>query len=429
MNKSAPTSLFQAPPDMLDKLPASVIVVLKEQIIYANPAALSLFQAGSPDQVLGHSVEDFLHPLDYQRVMARIRRAERTQFTNPPTEYRIYTCARELRIIGMMSTTYMIDGQPGLLAVFMDMTERSVIEQRLRETDEQFRRMMNTMQDVFYRTDAEGITRYVCPAVKDVLGFTANEIIGRPAADFYPNPQDRENLKKAILEQGFVRDFPGQMQRKDGRVIDISISSTVILDEEGKYAGVEGIWRDITERRQLERELERLATTDELTGIANRRQILQQLDHVHKRFVRLHHPLVVFILDLDFFKRINDQYGHVAGDVLLKEFILRVSQQIREIDYLGRLGGEEFLLILDETSQDTAEQIGQRILEAIRQTPFHIAPDVDVTVTVSIGATCAQHTDSSITLLLEHADRALYFAKENGRDKLCWYCGAPNDSA
>lgn len=412
---------FQAPPDTLDRLPVSVIVLLNGQFIYANPAALSLLQAGSPEQVLGRSVEDFLHPLDYQRVMARIRRAERTQFTNPPTEYRIYTCARELRIIGMMSTTYMVEGQPGLLATFMDMTERSVIEQRLRETDEQFQRMMNTMQDVFYRTDAEGITRFVCPAVKEILGYTASEIIGRPASDFYPNPQDREKLKKAILEHGYVRDFPGQMRRKDGRIIDISISSTVILDEEGKYAGVEGIWRDITERRQLERELERLATTDELTGIANRRQILLQLDHAHKRFIRLHHPLVVFILDLDFFKRVNDHFGHVAGDELLKEFIARVSHQIREIDYLGRLGGEEFLVILDETGQETAEQIGQRILQAVRQTPFKLAPGISVSITVSIGATFAHPVDNSTTELLEHADKALYAAKERGRDQIFWY--------
>ena len=415
-------ALFQAPPDILDQLPASVIVVLKERIIYANPAALSLLQAETPDQVLGHSVDEFLHPLDYQRVIARIRRAVDTQFTNPPTEYRIYTCAHGLRVIGMMSTSYDVAGQPGLLAVFMDMTERSAMEQRLRETDEHFHRMMNTMQDVFYRTDAEGITRYVCPAVKDVLGYSATEIIGRPAADFYPNPQDRDNLQKAIKDQGFVRDFPGQMQRKDGQIIDISISSTAILDEEGKFAGIEGIWRDITERRQLERELERLATTDELTGIANRRQILQQLDHVHKRFIRLHHPLVVFILDLDFFKRVNDQYGHVAGDVLLKEFIARVKQQIREIDYLGRLGGEEFIVILDETDEKTAEQIGQRILEAVRQMPFKISPDVSVPVTVSIGATCARQRDKTITQLLEHADRALYAAKGNGRDQLRWHC-------
>ena len=258
--------------------------------------------------------------------------------------------------------------------------------------------------------------------MKDVLGYSATEIIGRPAADFYPNPQDRDNLQKAIKDQGFVRDFPGQMQRKDGQIIDISISSTAILDEEGKFAGIEGIWRDITERRQLERELERLATTDELTGIANRRQILQQLDHVHKRFIRLHHPLVVFILDLDFFKRVNDQYGHVAGDVLLKEFIARVKQQIREIDYLGRLGGEEFIVILDETDEKTAEQIGQRILEAVRQMPFKISPDVSVPVTVSIGATCARQRDKTITQLLEHADRALYAAKGNGRDQLRWHC-------
>lgn len=415
-------SLNQPPSDILNRLPVSVIIVLKDQIIFANPAALSLLQADSQEDVIGHNVQDFLHPLDYQRVIARIRRAERTEFTNPPTEYRIYTCARELRIIGMMSTSYMVDGQPGLLSAFMDMTERSAMEQRLRESDEHFHRMMNTMQDVFYRTDAEGITRYVCPAVKDILGYTASEIIGRPAADFYPNPGERDKLKKAILEHGFVRDFPGQMQRKDGRIIDISISSTVILDEEDKFAGVEGIWRDITERRKLERELERLATTDELTGIANRRQILQQLDHAYKRFIRLNHSLVLFILDLDFFKNVNDQYGHVSGDTLLKEFIARVKQQIREIDYLGRLGGEEFLLILDETSKETAEQIGQRILQTVRQTPFDLGTGISVSITVSIGATSARHKDAKITELLEHADKALYAAKDSGRNKICWYC-------
>ncbi len=413
--------LMMAPPDALDRLPISVIIVVNDKFLYANPAALHLMQAKNPADLLGHSINEFLHPLDQPRVLARVRRAERDNVTNPVSEYRIYTCKRTLLVVGMMSVTYPVQGEIGLLAAFMDLTERSALENRLRESEEHFQRMMNTMQDVFYRTDAAGITRYVCPAVKQVLGYEAAEIIGKPASDFYPNPQDRERLKQTILSQGFVRDFAGQMKCKNGAIIDISISSTVILDEEGNYAGVEGIWRDITERRNLERELERRATTDELTGIANRRTILEQLNHAHKRFLRLNQSLVIFILDLDFFKRINDQFGHVAGDKLLKEFIKTVQQQIREIDLLGRLGGEEFVLILDDTPQNKADQMGRRILEVVQATLFDIGMQHPVSITVSIGAACALPTDSTLTGLLEHADAALYTAKAQGRNQLCWY--------
>lgn len=408
------------PPDVLDHLPVCVVIVHREKLVYANPAACRLFQADHPEDILGHSINEFIHPLDQQRVLARVRRAEETPFTNPPTEYRIYTCKHNLVVIGMTSTTYVYRGEISLLAAFMDMTERTAMETRLRESDEQFQRMMNTMQDVFYRTDARGITRYVCPAVKQVLGYSAEEIVGRPAADFYPDPSDREALKEAILREGFVRDFPGQMCRKDGQIIDISISSTVILDEEGKFAGVEGIWRDITERRNLERELERRASTDELTGIANRRTILEQLSHVLQRHRRYHQPLTVFILDLDHFKVVNDRYGHMAGDQLLKQVVSTIQIQLRNVDLFGRLGGEEFILILDDTLPEQAEEIGKRILDCVQGQAFEISGMEPIRMTVSIGASSAQPEDLTLTSLLERADKALYRAKESGRNRMCW---------
>ncbi len=411
---------------LIEQLPAAVLLIVRARVVFANPAALSLLQAQSPEDVIGREIYGFIHPLDASRILARVQRALRhPHTTNPPTEYRIYTCRRELRVIGMTSTSYTHQHEPALLASFIDLTERSAMEMRLRETEEQFQRMMHTMLDVFYRTDAEGITRYVCPAVQQVLGYSAEEIIGRPAADFYPHPEDRERLKQAILAQGFVRDFPGQMCRKDGQVIDISISSTVLFDEEGKFAGVEGIWRDITERRNLERELERRAPTDELTGIANRRTILEQLTAAFERFARKHRPLVVCILDLDFFKRINDNYGHVVGDRLLKAVVRTVQHEIRAVDRFGRLGGEEFIVILEDTDRMAATHIAQRILERVRQTAFDLALAEPVHITLSIGATQAQPADTQPTQLLEHADSALYAAKEGGRDQLCWFEPVP----
>lgn len=409
------------PLDLIERLPAAVLIIAQRRFVYANPAALSFMQAQTPDELIGREVFEFLHPLDAPRIIARIRRAvSSTDLINPPSEYRVYTCRRVLRVIGMTSTSYAFQGESALLACFIDFTERSQLESHLRKTEEQFQRMMNTMLDVFYRTDAEGITRYVCPAVQQVLGYSAEEIIGRPAANFYPNPADREQLKQAILAHGFVRDFPGQMRRKDGQIIDISISSTIILDEEGKFAGVEGIWRDITERRKLERELERRATTDELTGIANRRTILDGLTAALERFHRKHRPMVVLILDLDFFKRINDEFGHVAGDRLLKAIVRAVQHEIRTIDHFGRLGGEEFIIILEDTRREAATQIAERILHRVRHTTFDLATPHPIHMTLSIGATESQAIDETLTALLERADSALYAAKNQGRDQLCW---------
>jgi diguanylate cyclase (GGDEF)-like protein/PAS domain S-box-containing protein len=300
------------------------------------------------------------------------------------------------------------------------MSERAAMERRLRETDENFQRIMNTMQDVFYRTDAQGITRYVCPAVKNVLGYDAQEIIGLPAAAFYPDMRERDALIAAIREQGFVHDFPGRMRRKDGVIIDISISTQALRDEQGQYAGVEGIWRDITQRKAMERELERMATHDDLTGLANRREILEQLERAleRRRDRRGQAPLSVLILDLDHFKRINDGHGHAVGDRVLRQVVDVVEGRRRSEDRLGRLGGEEFLLILDGADADEAYRAAERIRQGVEEAQMDLGGGLVTQLTVSIGYAQALAEDRRASDLLERADRALYHAKHLGRNRV-----------
>ncbi len=405
----------------LEQLSACVIVIIDGRLRYANAAALCLLQAESPDEVIGHDATDFIHPLDVSRVLARIRRAQSEAVTNPATEFRIYTCRRRLLVLAMTSTHFEHDGQAGVLATFLDMSERAAMETRLRETDDNFQRMMNTMQDVFYRTDAQGITRYVCPAVKNVLGYEADEIIGLPAGAFYPDPSEREALIAAIRQHGAVHDFPGRMRRKDGAIIDISISTHALFDEQGQYAGVEGIWRDITERKRMERELERLATYDTLTGLLNRRCIIEQLEQalMQRADRRAERPLAVLLLDLDHFKRVNDGHGHAVGDRVLRQFADVVLAQKRAPDVFGRLGGEEFLLLLHDADEATARQVGERIRQAVESTLIALAPGETTRLTVSVGLAQAGPADRSPSAVLERADRALYKAKHRGRNCVC----------
>ena len=406
---------------LLDHLPAGVVMFVGDRMRYINPAGVALLEGDSAEALIGRSVMEFIHPLDQARVTARIRRAEARPLHNPPTEFRIHTARGNLRVLGLTSVTQPVEGENGLLAAFMDMTTHSEMEQRLRESDENFRSMLENMQDVFYRTDAQGITRLVCPAVRNVLGYEAEEIIGRPAADFYPDPDDRNELREIILREGAVRDFPGQMVCKDGRVIDISISTRALYDEEGGFAGVEGIWRDITERRNLERELERRATTDELTGIGNRRAILDQVGDAIERCRRYQRPYALLLLDLDHFKVFNDRYGHPLGDRVLKHFTEVVDAQLRNNDRFGRLGGEEFCVLLEEAGLREAEEVADRICRAVRDVPYQDEEVGSLVVTVSIGAAhCSAGEDNSVSRLLERADRALYQAKQTGRNRVQW---------
>jgi len=164
-------------------------------------------------------------------------------------------------------------------------------------------------------------------------------------------------------------------------------------------------------------ELQHLATTDLMTGINNRHHFLSLLYHEFARGRRYKAPLSLMILDLDFFKQINDGYGHAAGDAALKTFANAATECLRGMDVLGRLGGEEFGILLPSTAVDQAEVVAERIRVAVAR----IAIDTDlgtVRFTTSIGVAQSQEDDESVDVLLARADAALYAAKAAGRNRV-----------
>ena len=161
----------------------------------------------------------------------------------------------------------------------------------------------------------------------------------------------------------------------------------------------------------------RLAMQDDLTGIANRRHFYRQAETEFAHFQRSKHPLALLMLDLDHFKRINDQYGHGVGDAVLIRFSQYVSTQIRQEDLLGRVGGEEFAILLREATIFQAVAIGERIREGVAQLPISGGDDAD-RFTVSIGIAAADDADASFDVLFGRADQALYRAKQEGRNRV-----------
>ncbi len=175
---------------------------------------------------------------------------------------------------------------------------------------------------------------------------------------------------------------------------------------------------DITERKRLETELREQASTDALTGLPNRRHFLQrledELERVRRRTTR---EACVLMLDLDHFKRINDQYGHAAGDSLLRHFANLLRHELRASDTAGRMGGEEFAVILPGSGLQAAQGFAQRICDKLIQHPMSFGRD-EVGMTVSIGIAAITADDLSADAVLSRADRALYQAKDKGRNRV-----------
>lgn len=409
---------------LLHMLPVAVLVVQNGVIKEANPVCLALLEADAAEHVVGHLLSEFIHPVDQRRSQERMAQRASLQERGTPSQaaqYRVHTCRGRLRMALVTSVVVEIGGEPCLLVCGTDMTHQSEIEAQLRESDRNYRRLFENMQDVYYRTDAQGVVLDVGPGVRRVLGYEPEQIIGRTAESYYPHSADRDAFKAAIASHGEVADFPGQMVRKDGRVIDISISSQAIFDAQGQFAGVEGIYRDVTQRKNLERELHRMASTDTLTGMVNRRVFLQQAQAAFDQARSRSEPLALLMLDLDHFKHINDRLGHLEGDRVLIDFAQAVQTLLRAEDIAGRLGGEEFGVLLPRTAAHDGAAIAERILQHIRSLPLTDEQGQRWKITTSIGLGCMRATDRSLRDLLDRADQALYQAKRGGRDR--WASG------
>lgn len=407
--------------DLLQALPAAVLVTQGGVVRFSNPAGAQLLGFASAESLVGQVLADFVHPLDQRRSNRRVQQLvglEQAGLPNKPSEFRVRTQQGQLRMVLVSSVAMQWDGAPAVLMTGMDMTHQGEIAAELRESEQNFRRLFENMQDVYYRTNAQGIVQHVGPGVRRVLGYEPHEIEGRTAESYYPHSSDRDAFKAEILANGEVSDFPGQMVRRDGRVIDISISSHALYDHAGNFAGVEGIYRDVTQRKNLERELQRLATTDMLTGMANRRAFLECAESVYAHSLGKGEPLTLLMLDLDHFKSINDRFGHLEGDRALVAFAQAVKSQLRASDVVGRLGGEEFGVLLPLTTIDEGLEVAERILASIRAVQLADDTGQPYGITASMGLGAFRQTDRSLRDALDRADQALYLAKHRGRNQV-----------
>ena len=194
---------------------------------------------------------------------------------------------------------------------------------------------------------------------------------------------------------------------------------TAYYDQSRTKSGWLILMRDITERKQAEQQLQQMAITDPLTGIYNRRYFFKAAGAALDQALRSHRPLSIILFDVDHFKSVNDNLGHIAGDQVLQAVTVRCQENLRLYDVFARYGGEEFIILLPDTHPDQARQVGERLRE-------RIADDLVVTqtglvVTISMGIASMDELGQPVTVdyLVEKADQALYAAKRHSGNQVC----------
>ncbi|MFO7765464.1 MAG: diguanylate cyclase [Pelovirga sp.] len=265
---------------------------------------------------------------------------------------------------------------------------------------------INTMEGKFIETN---------PAWKRTLGWSKTDLRKKKWLELVI-PEDLESSTAVAERLGrgeSVVAFENRCLCKDGTIKWLAWSSHPDPERQRIFSTV----RDVTTRKHMEEELRQLATTDPLTGASNRRHFIERATAELLRGRRYGAHMALLMLDVDYFKEVNDTYGHSVGDEVLKRLVDCCHQELRESDMFGRYGGEEFAAVLVNTDKSGALRTSKRLLDAISQLKIR-AGATTVRVTVSLGLTIHQADDSSIDALLKRADDALYQAKNSGRNQI-----------
>jgi diguanylate cyclase (GGDEF)-like protein/PAS domain S-box-containing protein len=305
---------------------------------------------------------------------------------------------------------------------------RKQLEAVLRGSEERYRTLFETVaQGVVYQ-DAQGRITSANPAAQRILGRTLAQMQGQHADDPAWAAQREDGSPMA------AEDHPAIVALRTGAPVTDVVMGVPVPDRgmawllvnatplrrHGVVEEVYASFEDITERVLLSRELKRQASTDDLTGVANRRSLMHRLALEFERVRRpgAGHRCAVLAVDLDLFKQVNDTHGHAAGDAVLQQVAALMQRITRQHDLVARSGGEEFMLLLPDTGADDAVALAERLRAVLRAQPVQQGSLV-LAVTVSVGVSLILPSDASIDAVMARADAALYQAKAGGRDRVC----------
>lgn len=359
-------------------------------------------------------LEHYTAPLKPLTLMAeRLSRGEWHESLKPRQ-----TGSREIREIN----DALLDGST-TIRHYVESLEQTRAE--LGQSEQRLRSLINSMREILFEIDKNGFITFLNPAWKSITGFAAEKSLGRKFTDYLVEPSDRELFAKNSLPGLEQKNREIRLRTSEkGNVAWVTLEASAQTDEEGNFVGVVGTLGDITESVELnhmlseyQEELYQLSVTDSLTGLYNRRHFDTQFDIILSDHRRNRQPLCLMLIDIDGFKFINDTYGHQTGDKVLRSVGDMLSNQIGKNDYLARIGGDEFAVVVTGTPLHEVADGAHRLHKQINDVRV-VLPVGQMRIQCSIGVSGAPHHGDAVQDLVKAADVALYQSKRAGRNRV-----------
>ena len=364
------------------------------------------------DQLHGRHVASLLAEGAHKADFSRVQQGEESALR-----------AHDGRRVPVAISTACVPGQPGRREIYLVHVLRDLSQQK--ESEHELRlaaKVMETVPSAIMVADKDANIRLLNPAFSAITGYSADEVLGKNPRFLSSGRHSKAfyaEMWGQILEEGV---WSGEIwnKRKDGSIYPEFLIVTVMRDEAGEINYYVSTFIDISNQKKLEDELRHSAHHDALTGLPNRLMLADRLEGSIARARRQNEQVGVLFIDIDGFKPVNDSLGHDAGDMLLQQISARLKICVRESDTVARVGGDEFVIILEnQLDRQTMLAVANKILQAIRQ-PFDL-PAGECVIGASIGMSVFPEDGDSQDTLLKQADSAMYVAKEGGKNRAVFY--------
>lgn len=308
------------------------------------------------------------------------------------------------------------------VGIVHDLSEENALRAALSENRHFLADVIENSPDATYVKDRAGRYLLVNRAQEEVTGLPRAATLGRTDAELFPAEMAEayRQVDLAVMQTGHAIKAEESLRDERGETFFLSVKFPT-RSTEGDITGICGISTDITQIKHYQKELERLSQYDELTGLCNRRHFMGLARHELGRSQRYGGKLSLLMVDIDHFKRVNDSHGHRTGDLVLAAVSEQIRKALRDADIAGRLGGEEFAVMLPETGLGGAILVAERLRQQIATQAIDIGDGQTLQCTLSIGVACLDDATIDLEKLLHRADTALYSAKNGGRNKVVSY--------
>ncbi len=403
--------------DLVDNAIQGILIHSNFKPLYANEACARLFGYASAKELMELPL---IRPLVPKDLWAQVEGTydDLVRGLRNPGIFRIRAVRRDGTEIWLSVTERLIDwyGTPAVQMCAFDISRQIAIEQMMLDNEQLLRSMLEILPvPIYIARWSDGRLVFVNRKTCLLFQQSANKLLRSRCVDFFVNERDNENLRSMLETVHDMREVEVRMKTAQGAEFTAELAA--IMMDYGSQSAVLVSLNDISHRKKLEAELFHQASYDELTGVSNRRHFLMQAEQEMRRARRFGRDMSIMMIDIDHFKPINDKFGHASGDVVLSGLVKASLESLRESDIMGRLGGEEFGVILPETGLSAAIDAANRLRQHLSERPI-ITPKSAVTCTASIGVAQLKEQDGTIDDMLARADEALYRAKEGGRNRV-----------